>query len=205
MSASGTRSYSCDMCCICRITVLSFDWFDCRIIQIDYQVLVDCIFIRRFWVAYWLYNLIHSSCLCPTMVSCDSIILTILLVVLKIDAFVRTGIMLNGIIINWVFSDLINVLHRWTHHFVQFPALLLFRVQWSCHIEILLLIVNDVRTRRLINGVSLTLHHRLILLIGCSLCRFFDGRWHFHLPFEIHFGLLVTLLSVLELLISSID
>ena len=49
------------------------------------------------------------------------------------------------------------------------------------------------------------MHDGFVLGVGCSLSCFLDGCWHFHFSLEVHFGLLVALLSVLQLLIPSID
>ena len=78
-------------------------------------------------------------------------------------------------------------------------------MQWSSHVQILLLVVHYVRPGRLIDGVSLTLHNCLVLLVGCSLRGFFDCSWHFHFPFEIHFRLLVALLPVFQLLVPPVN
>lgn len=45
------------------------------------------------------------------MISGDSVILGILLVILEIDTFMSSLIMLNSIVINRILSDLIHVLH----------------------------------------------------------------------------------------------
>lgn len=88
------------MRCVCRIAVLSLYWFYSRVVQIDNQVFVDSILVRRFGVANGLHNLVHSSSLCPPMVRCDSVVLAILLVILKVYAFMRSSIVLNGIVID---------------------------------------------------------------------------------------------------------
>lgn len=98
--ARSACSYPSDVRCVRRIAVLSLDWLDSRVVQIDYEVLVYGVLIRRFGVTNGLHDLVHSSSLRPTMVRCDSVVLAVLLVILKVNAFVRSSIVLNGIIVD---------------------------------------------------------------------------------------------------------
>ena len=70
-------------------------------------------------------------------------------------------------------------------------------MKWSCHIQVLLVVVADVWVWGLVDRVSLAVHDGLVLGVSCSLGRFLDGSRHFHLSFEVHLRLLVAILPIL--------
>ena len=78
-------------------------------------------------------------------------------------------------------------------------------MQRGSHVEILLVVGNNVRIGRLVDRIPLTLHDSLILRISCRLGRLFDCRGHLHLSLEVHLGLLVALLPILELLVPPVN
>lgn len=111
MRARGTRRHTRHMRRVGCIAVLSFDWLHCRVVQVNHQVFVYRVFVWRFGVSDGLHDLVHPSGLCPTVVCSDPVVLTVLLVVLRIYTFVWARVVLDGIIINGVVTDLVNVLH----------------------------------------------------------------------------------------------
>ena len=78
-------------------------------------------------------------------------------------------------------------------------------MKWSCHVQVLLVVVANVWVRGLVDRVSLAVHDGLVLGVSCSLGRFFDRSRHFHLSFEVHFRLLVAVLPIFQLLVPSVD
>jgi len=135
------------------------------------------------------------------MVGGNPFILSKILMILQI--FMRSSTVLDGIIIDWVVPMFWNLLNRWSHHFIELPTLLLLCVQGCSHVQILLL-VYIVSVGRLVNRISLSMHNSFILSIICGLSCFFNWSRHFHLPFEINFGLLVAFLPVLNLFVPTL-
>ena len=78
-------------------------------------------------------------------------------------------------------------------------------MKWSCHIQVLLVVVADVWVWGLVDRVSLAVHDGLVLGVSCSLGRFLDGSRHFHLSFEVHLRLLVAILPILQLLVPPVN
>lgn len=142
------------------------------------------------------------------MVGSDAVILTscaVLLVILQVYAFVHSCIVLNSIVINRIIPYLGNILHRRADDLVELPSFLLLRVQRGGHVQILFIVVCNMWPRGLIDRIPLTLHYGFVLSIICGLSSLFDGCGHLHLALEVHLGLLIALLSVLELLVAPVD
>jgi len=130
LSTSCACSNTSYVCCICCIRIFSFDWLDYRIIQVDHQIIINCIFIRWFRLTSLVSFL--SNCLWSSMESSNSLIWrSVLLLLLFID-----GTMLNSPIIERVISGLLNGSNWWTNELIDdFPTVFdLFRVKRSCHV-----------------------------------------------------------------------
>lgn len=78
-------------------------------------------------------------------------------------------------------------------------------MQWSCHVQVLLVVAGNIRNWRRIDRVSLALHDRLVLDVIGGLSGLFDCGRHLHLSFEVQLRLLVALLAILQFLVSPVD
>jgi len=142
LSTSSACSDTSNMGCIRGITILTFHWLCHRIVQIHNQIIVDCVFIRRFWFSNGVSCLaIVSSCLCSSVECCNSFIWRCVLLVLFVDCS-----MLNGLIIEWVFPVLLNCLDWWAYELIQdFSSILdLLWVQWCRHVQVLFLLGDHI-------------------------------------------------------------
>ena len=66
------------------------------------------------------------------MISSNSVVWCVL--VLEVDSFMATCIVLDRVVINRVLPDLVHVLDWGSDDFVELPAFLLLRMQRSRHI-----------------------------------------------------------------------
>ena len=99
VSARRARSDPRDVRCVRCVAVLPLNWFHGGVVQVDDQVLVDRVLVWRLRVADRLHNLVHSPCLGATVIGRDSVILGVLLVILKVDTFVLSCIVLNCVVV----------------------------------------------------------------------------------------------------------
>lgn len=155
MSSSSACSDTSHVRSVRGIAILALHWLDSGVIQVHDQILIDGVLVWTLGVANGRDNLVHASGLGAPVVRSDAVILAnlpVLLVILQIDALVSAGgAMLYCVVVNGVVPDLVCVLHRRSDDLIELPALLLLRVQRSCHIQILFLVVRDVRAWRLID------------------------------------------------------
>ena len=193
---SGTCCNTSHMGGIGSVTVFSFDRLYHGIIEFHNQIIVNFVLLGRFGLSnWWISTAIASSSLCSSMVSCDSLIMGI---VLHVDVFAS---MLDRLIIKRIISGFANIVRR--DKIIDFAIFDLLWVYRSCHVEVYLF--------RLSRGiiwwlVSVIVDHSFVgcinghLLFGVISC-----IPHSHLFLEIDFGELVALLSILDFLVPFVN
>ena len=189
---SGT---CCNTSRISSIAVFSFDRLYHWIIEFHNQIIVNFVLLGRFRLSnWWISATVVSSSLCSSMVSCDSLIMGI---VLHINILTS---MLDRLIIKRIVSGFPNIGRR--DKIIDFAIFDLLWVNRSCHVEVYLFRLSSI-IRRL---VSVIVDHSFVgcinghLLFGVVSC-----VSHSHLFLEIDFGELVTLLSILDFLIPFVN
>lgn len=152
--ASRARCDTSDACRVRRIAVFPLDWLDDRVVQVDDEVLVDRVLVRRLAFTRSLHYVVHATRLSPSLVRCES--LAVLVLALRHVDLVNTT-RLNSLIVHRVVTNLANVLNgRADILAYKLPAILdLVRVKRRRHVQVLLLrLSNDVRIRRVVLSVS---------------------------------------------------
>ena len=144
MCSGCACSNACYVSCICSVTILTFYWLNYWIIKINYKIVINSVFIWRFWFSNWMnYLSVVSSSLSSSVESSNSFVWwSELLIILFVN-----GSMLYSLIVEWLISILLNSLDWWPYEVIHnFSSILyLLWVKWSCHIKVLFLLSNYIR------------------------------------------------------------
>jgi len=183
-TTSSACCYSCNLGCV---AIFSFDRFRHWVIQINNKVLVDRVFVWRFWS--FIRNVASiSSCMSSSMISSYSF---------RSLEFSWVITMLNCLILNWISTLLIRIDLSSNKFIDNFSALLeLFRMNRNSHIEI---------------NLSRSLWRSICSISTINSCICFFCLWIFHVCAHSHFLLeiifcqRITFLSVFYFSVSFVD
>jgi len=126
LGSSSTSSDTSYMSSISCITILTFNGLHYRIIKVYYKIIIDSVFIRRFWLSNRLcVPAVSATSLGSSMECSDSFVWWCILLLLFIN-----WTMLDCLIVKWVFSILLLSLDWWPNKLIEdFPSIFdLFRV-----------------------------------------------------------------------------